>query len=85
MLITTLVGSVLLFLVAFAIRKMGERQPFFWLAAYAALVFVGLLRESLILPDLGNPLTNLLVAFVPFLFGSICLDFSAVSFRRLKT
>jgi hypothetical protein len=85
MLSVTFVGFAILFPVAFAIQKRNERAPLIWLSAYAALVFVGLLRESLILPDLGNPLTNLLVAFVPFFIGSLSLGFSAVSFRRLNT
>jgi hypothetical protein len=84
MLITTLVGSALLFLVAFVIQERAARPPLFWLGVYAALVFVGLLRESLIIPDLGNPLTNLLVAFVPFFMGSLCLSFAAARFLRLR-
>jgi MFS family permease len=83
MLTAVLVGSVLLLLAAFASRGRAARLPFFWLGLFAALVFVGLLRESLILPDLGDPLIDLLAAFVPFFMSSICLGFASASFRRL--
>lgn len=44
-----------------------------WVAAFEALLFIGLLREAEIVPDLGDPLINLLVAFVPFVVGAACL------------
>jgi MFS family permease len=85
LLIAVFAGSVLLYLFALGIQERAGRSPLLWLAAYAVLVFVGLLRESLILPDLGDPLIDLLVAFVPFLLGSICLSLAAIRFRRLAT
>ncbi len=50
-----------------------RRQAFLRIGLYAALPFVGLLRESLILPDLGDRPANLLAACLPFLGASICL------------
>ncbi len=44
-----------------------------WFAAFAALVFLGMLREATILPSSGEPLVDLLVAFGPFTAGSTCL------------
>ncbi len=73
MLATTCAGAILLFFLAFGVDARGRREYLVWIGAFAALIFIGLLRESLILPDLGNPLTNLLAAFVPFALAGICL------------
>ena len=51
-------------------------------AAFEALLFLGLLREAEIVPDLGDPLTNLLVAFVPFVVGAVCLAIAAAPQRQ---
>jgi hypothetical protein len=75
MLATTFAGATLLFSLASQIKDKGEQKHLLWIGAYATLVFVGLLGESSILPDLGSPLTNLLVIFVPFTIGSFCLSF----------
>ena len=48
------------------------------MAAFEGLLFLGLLRESEILPDLGDPLVNLLVSFVPFVAGAVFLTCSVV-------
>lgn len=77
MLAVTFAGTVLLFLLAFEIKDSSQREYLFWMGAFAALLFVGLLRESLILPDLGDPLANLLIAFIPFTIGSLCLGFGS--------
>ena len=47
-------------------RSMEVDQPGRLLGVFDALVLLGLLRESGIIPDLGDGLVNLLVAFVPF-------------------
>ncbi len=73
MLATTCAGAILLFFLAFGADARGRRDYLVWIGAFAALIFIGLLRESLIIPDLGNPLTNLLAAFVPFVLAGICL------------
>ena len=48
------------------------------IAVFEGLLFIGLLRESLILPDLGDPLLNLLVSFVPFVIGAVLLAVSVL-------
>lgn len=73
LLTATLLGAVLLLLVASRVSERRAREHLMWIGAFAALLFVGLLRESLIMPGLGSPLANLLVAFVPFVAGSLCL------------
>ena len=46
-------------------------------AVFEALLFIGLLREAQIVPDLGDPLVNLLASFVPFLIGGIAIAIAA--------
>jgi hypothetical protein len=82
MLIPAFAGALLLFLVAFNLRKTGKREYLLWMGAYAAFVLVGLLKESLIIPSLGDPLTDLLVAYIPFVSGSLCLGFGARSLLK---
>jgi len=48
------------------------------IAGFDGLLFLGLLRESQILPDLGDPLLNLLVSFVPFVVGAVLLAISVL-------
>ena len=61
-------------------RTRAEAPP--WrvrlVAAFEALLFVGLLRESGIIPDLGDPVENLLIAFLPFVGGGLLLAASSV-------
>ena len=77
MLTTTLVGALLLAVFAFTLQNKNRRALLFWSGAFSIFVFIGLLRESLILPDLGDPLANLLIAFVPFVIASVCLCLGA--------
>jgi hypothetical protein len=44
-----------------------------WFALCCAAILLGLLRESTIIPSLGDPELDLLVAFGPFSVGSFCL------------
>jgi len=44
-----------------------------WLAAVAALLVVGLLREATIVPSTDQPIIDLALAFVPFTLASLCL------------
>ena len=74
-------GAVALIAVAPVVRA-GTRFRVVLVAVFEALLFIGLLRESEIVPDLGDPLTNLLVAFVPFVVGAVCLAIAAVPPRR---
>lgn len=43
------------------------------LGLFSIFAFVGMLREATITPSSGDPLTDLLAAFVPFLAASICI------------
>ena len=52
------------------------------IAAFEGLLFVGLLREAQIIPDLGEPLANLLVAFGPFVIGAVLLMVSVAPRAR---
>ena len=55
-----------------------------WFAAFAALVFLGMLREATILPSSGEPLVDLLVAFGPFTAASMCLFLSGRSVPAVR-
>ena len=50
---------------------------------FAALVLVGMLREATLIPASGDSLVDLLVAFVPFTMGGVCLLMSATRLRHL--
>jgi hypothetical protein len=52
-----------------------------WFALFFFAEFVGILRESTIIPSLGDPLLDLLAAFVPFSAGSVFLFMSARNLR----
>jgi MFS family permease len=82
LLVSSLAGATILFLIAFAGGDSGARPFLLWIGAYAALVFAGLLRESLVLPELGNPLANLLIVFIPFFCGCSCLSIGVRSLAR---
>lgn len=44
-----------------------------WFVIFCAAILVGLLRESTLIPTLGDPELDLLAAFVPFVVGTVCL------------
>ena len=44
-----------------------------WFALFCGAILIGLLREATIIPTLGDPELDLLVAFVPFALGSFFL------------
>jgi hypothetical protein len=55
-----------------------------WLAVFAAFVFLGMLREATLIPSTDEPLVDLLLAFVPFTIGALCLYHAAgVGVRRM--
>jgi hypothetical protein len=54
-------------------RATRPRQHLVWFALFCAAILVGLLRESTIIPTLGDPELDVLMAFVPFALGSLCL------------
>jgi hypothetical protein len=49
-----------------------------------SLILLGTLRESTIIPSAGDPLTDLLVAFLPFIAGSFCILMAARSLRQFR-
>ncbi len=77
------VGAVVLVSLALAVKVSGWRTFLLWSGGFSAFVFIGLLRESQLLPDLGDPLANLLAAFGPFAIGSLCLFLAARRLNRL--
>jgi hypothetical protein len=74
LLVASGLGAVLL-----VVAGVGSPAPVraIWVAVFEALLFLGLLREAEILPDLGDPLVNLSVSFVPFLIGGIAVAVGA--------
>lgn len=61
-----------------------ERRHAAWVAAFFALGIAGVLKESDLIPSLGDPLLDMLVAFVPFTAASVCILMSTVGFRNPK-
>jgi hypothetical protein len=54
-------------------RAARSRAHPVWFALFCAAILMGLLRESTILPTLGDPELDVLIAFVPFALGSFFL------------
>jgi hypothetical protein len=67
-------GAIALFITA---AGSGSRARVILVGLFEALLFLGLLRESEILPDLGDPLVNLSVSFIPFVLGGIAVAIGA--------
>lgn len=64
--------------VVLALLSLRSKDPFLrrhliWVSLFPAFVVVGLLREAMIIPVLGNPLIDMLVAFIPFTLAAISL------------
>jgi hypothetical protein len=76
MLVPTAAGAIALFVVAVGAARRSRARAV-CVGVFEALIFIGLLRESELLPDLGDPLVNLLVSFVPFVIGGIVLAVGA--------
>jgi hypothetical protein len=68
-----LIGVLLLFLLALRSKDSTLRMHLIWLTLFPAFVLVGLLREAVIIPVSGNPLLDMLVAFVPFTLAAVSL------------
>jgi hypothetical protein len=68
-------------LVSQRFRSIEVRGFSTWYALFFIAEFVGILRESTIIPSLGDPLLDLLAAFVPFSAGSVFLLISARNLR----
>jgi hypothetical protein len=76
LLVSTAAAATLLVLTGRAVRGRARVRAFL-VAGFELLLFLGLLRESELLPDLGDPLLNLLVSFVPFAVGGILIAIGA--------
>ncbi|HUI01251.1 MAG TPA: hypothetical protein VLX56_06445 [Nitrososphaerales archaeon] len=62
---------------AYGSRARGTRRQETLLSLFLVAVIAGLLRESTIIPSLGDPLADMLAAFAPFAIGSVFLYASA--------
>jgi hypothetical protein len=66
-------GIVALLPAALRSQEVNVRRHAFWFVLFATLVLVGLLKEATVIPSSGDPLADLLLAFVPFTAGSLSL------------
>jgi hypothetical protein len=81
LLVASGVGAVTIFVAA-----VGSPTPAraIWVGIFEGLLFLGLLREAEILPDLGDPLVNLSVSFVPFFIGGIAVAIGSGMRRKTE-
>jgi hypothetical protein len=79
LLVASGVGAVTLFVAAVGSPTSAR---VIWVGLFEALLFLGLLREAEILPDLGDPLVNLSVSFVPFFVGGVAVAVGAGMHKR---
>jgi hypothetical protein len=82
LLVGSLAESIALFAVARGAGGLSRRVSY--AGVFAALLFFGLLREAGVIPDLGDPVVNLLISFIPFVVAAVFLDI-AVWPRRHPT
>jgi hypothetical protein len=66
-------------------RTAAVRRHAVWFSLFFFSVIFALLRESTIIPSSGDPLVDLLAAFVPFAVGSICMCMSALNLLFTKS
>jgi hypothetical protein len=52
-----------------------------WIGLCCSVILLGTLRESTIIPSSGDPYTDLLIAFLPFVAGSFCILMGVRSLR----
>jgi len=80
---TVVVGA--LTVPVFAVRRSdgATRRHAIYLSLFFFLVPIGMSKESNLIPSLGDPLLDMLVAFVPFTAASFCLLLSATRLRRI--
>jgi len=74
LLVPSAVGAIVLFVAG---AGSAPRARVILVGLFETLLFLGLLRESEILPDLGDPLVNLSVSFIPFVLGGIAVAIGA--------
>jgi hypothetical protein len=77
------VGVVGLPVFALRCKDAAIRGHAVWFGLFFVLELFGVLRESTLIPSAGDPLADLLVAFVPFTAGGLCLFASALSLRSI--
>jgi hypothetical protein len=59
-----------------------ERRQARLVASCFGLCILGSMKESNFIPSLGDPLLDMLLAFVPYTAASLCLLLSAMGLRR---
>ncbi len=69
-------GVILVSLATGFRERPGMRTLLAWYAGFTVLLLIGALREATIIPSSGEPLVDLLLAFVPFAAAGICLFLS---------
>ncbi|MDA4130832.1 MAG: hypothetical protein OK457_08685 [Thaumarchaeota archaeon] len=83
--LTLLIGALTSFQISLnSSEKLSSRYSF-WFGLFSVFVFFGTLKESNVIPSSGDNLTDLLLAFVPFIVGSFCILMSALSLYFLRT
>ena len=82
LLVGSLAGSIMLFTVARSAGALRGRVTY--AGVFAALLFFGLLREAGVIPDLGDPIVNLLISFIPFVVAAVFLDIAVWPRRRVS-
>ncbi|HEY6283249.1 MAG TPA: hypothetical protein VIW22_04920 [Nitrososphaerales archaeon] len=66
-------------------KDITVRKHSLWLALFFIAIIAGVLKESNAIPSLGDPLVDMLVAFIPFTVGSLCILKSATMLPRSRT
>lgn len=71
--------------VAFAAGAIGalglRRKHLPWLSLFFLSIILGMLKESNLIPSLGDPFVDMMAAFIPFTAGSFFLLMSALRLR----
>ncbi|HEV2389781.1 MAG TPA: hypothetical protein VGS04_03560 [Nitrososphaerales archaeon] len=79
--VVSVAGAVAVLFFALKLRDSAVRRHAVWFGSFFGLELIGMLRESALIPSSGDPLVDLLVAFIPFTAGGLCLLASALTLR----
>jgi len=79
--IASATGAVGVLLFSLRHKDATIRRHAMWFGSFFGLQLLGMLRESTLIPSAGDPLADLLVAFIPFTAGGFCLLASALTLR----
>ena len=71
--LTLSVGILTLLPASLKSKEVSVRKHASWFVLFAAFVLIGLLRKATTIPSSGDPLIDLLVAFVPLTLGALRL------------